>query len=199
MSITYIFEESIYINMTNKCTNTCIFCIRNEFDTVGNSDSLWLDAEPSSEKVLEELLTYDFGSYKEIVFCGFGEPLIRLFDVLWLCKKIKEITTLPIRINTNGHADLIFKEDTAKQFAGLVDSISISLNAANPDEYNRLCKPVFGDDTFYAVIKFAKDCTKYIPNVTLTCVDIISEAEIEACRKIAQEIGATFKARKMID
>ena len=199
MSITYIFEDSIYINITNKCTNSCTFCIRNDFDKVGNSDSLWLDAEPSREKVVEELLGYDFANYKEIVFCGFGEPLIRLFDVLWICKKIRENGNMPIRINTNGQADLIFKEDTAKQFAGLVDSISISLNAANPDEYVRLCKPVFGEDTFYAIIKFAKDCMKYIPNVILTCVDVISPAEIEICRKIAQDIGAQFKVRKLID
>ena len=199
MSITYIFEDGIYINMTNKCTNSCSFCIRNEFDKVGNSDSLWLSEEPTREMITQELFTYDFAKYKEIVFCGFGEPLIRLHDVLWICKKIKESTDMPIRINTNGQADLMFKEPTAKLLAGLVDVISISLNAANPVDYVRLCKPVYGEDTFYAIIKYAKDCIKYVPTVILSCVDVISEQEIESCRKIANDVGAVFKVRKLID
>lgn len=198
MTITYTIGDSLYVNVTNRCTNNCNFCIRQNGDTVGDSDSLWLDKEPSKEEMWQDLSKRNLKEYKEVVFCGYGEPLMRLSEVIYLCKNIKEISDIPIRVNTNGQADLIHGEPTASQLSGLVDIISISLNAQNAENYNEYCKPVFGEDSFYAVTHYALDCKKYILKVILSVVDNISPEEIEECRKIAESLGVDFRVREMI-
>ena len=154
MNITYRVGNGLYINMTNRCTNDCIFCIRKLCDSVGDAVSLWLDSEPSREEVLNDVLKHDLSEFEEIVFCGFGEPTERLDDLLWICKKIKQVKNIPIRVNTNGHANLIAGYDTTGLFRGLVDKINISLNAADAREYNELSKPVFGIDAYQGMLDF---------------------------------------------
>lgn len=199
MTITYTIGDSLYINVTNRCTNSCTFCIRQNGDTVGDSGSLWLEREPTKDEIWEDIKKRDLSKFKEVVFCGYGEPLMRLNEVVYISKKIKEISAIPVRINTNGHSDLVHGEPTAKMLSGLIDSISISLNAKNAENYNKLCKPVFGEDSFFAVTRFALECKKYIPKVILTVVDIIPADEIEDCRRIAQSLGVEFRVRTMID
>ena len=199
MVITYIIENSLYVNITNRCTNSCDFCIRNNGDSMGDSESLWLEKEPTKEEILADIISRDLSAFKEIVFCGYGEPLCRQDDVVFVCKKIKDVSSITIRVNTNGHADLINGRSTAKELEGLVDIISISLNAANAKNYQDICHSDFGEDSFKAVVAYATDCMKYIKKVLLTVVDVISPEEIEKCRIIAEEIGAEFRVRAMIE
>ncbi len=198
MTITYELGDSLYINMTNKCTNSCDFCLRNGTDHIGNSQSLWLEREPSFEEIKDDIDKKDLSQYKNIVFCGFGEPVIRLYDLLKVAKYIKSKCDIPVRINTNGHGDLIFGEDISSQFEGLIDVVSISLNAKNADEYMEICHPKYGLDTFYAIIKFAKECKKYVPKVVFTVVDSMPKEDIEACREIAERTGVDFRIREYI-
>ena len=193
MTIAYKVGRGLYVNMTNRCRNDCQFCIRNLCDSVGDAGSLWLEREPSREEVLEDILKRDLAGFDEIVFCGFGEPTERLDDMLWVCKQLKDICTLPIRVNTNGHADLIAGYDTASKFSGLVDVLSISLNAPSAKEYNTLCKPVFGLKTYQSVLDFAKNAKEYVPEVILSVVG--GTTDIEACRLIAEEMGLKFRVR----
>ena len=197
MTITYRLGDSLYVNMTNRCCNRCDFCIRTDGDGITGSGNLWLEREPTCEEAAADIIKNAAGC-SEIVFCGFGEPLMRLDDILTVCKKIKPATGLPIRINTNGQADLINKRPTAQELAGLVDAVSISLNTPDAASYDRVCHSEYGEAAFDALLKYAADCKKYVPSVTLSVVDVIPPKDIEKCHALAEKIGANFRVRKMI-
>ena len=197
MVITYNIKNSLYLNITNHCTNRCDFCIRDH--GTGIFASLKLEREPTLDEILGDVLSQNLHKYKEIVFCGYGEPTCRLYDLLAVCKKLREVTDTPIRMNTNGHASLISGEDTAPMFKGLVDIVSISMNAADPDTYYQLCHPKFGEDTYVGVLKFAREISKYVPTVVLTAVEgTIQPDDVDRCRRIAADLGADFRLREYI-
>ena len=194
MTITYRVGNGLYINTTNRCTNDCNFCIRKMSDSVGDAESLWLDREPSREEILGDILSRDLAEYCEIVFCGFGEPTQRLDDLLWICAQLKKTTAAPlIRVNTNGHASLIAGRDTTPEFQGLVDKLSISLNAASAGEYESLCHPAFGPDAYQGLLDFAGKAKEYVPCVTLSIIG--GTTDTEACRRIAARMGLPLRVR----
>ena len=196
MTITYEGRNSIYINMTNKCPCACVFCLRHNKDFVFNSSSLWLEREPTVKEVCDSIDTWDLDKYDEVVFCGYGEPTERLDDLLKVASYVKSKTNKKIRINTNGLSDLINGEKTAHKLKGLIDCVSISLNATNKEEYFKIVRPRFGIDSYEAMLSFAKDCTKYIKEVVMTVVDVVtSKEEQEKSRKICESIGATLRVR----
>ena len=200
MTVTYAAGTAIYVNMTNRCPCACTFCLRHNKDHVFNSDSLWLDREPTVEEVCNSLNAWDLTQYKEIVFCGYGEPTERLYDLLEVAKYIKTKSNIKIRINTNGLADLIWKESTAPKLAGLIDAVSISLNATKKEEYLKVVRPKFGIESYEAMLKFTKDCTAYVPSVVMTVVDVVTSAEEQAiCRRICESVGATLRIRPYVD
>lgn len=200
MTLTYAAGSAIYVNMTNRCPCACTFCLRHNKDHVFDSDSLWLDREPTVNEVCESLDSWDLSKYSEIVFCGYGEPTERLYDLLEVSKYIRSKSDIKIRINTNGLADLISKESTAPKLKGLIDTVSISLNATNREEYLKVVRPKFGIDSYDAMLKFANDCTHYVPSVIMTVVDVVTtKEEQELCRKIAKSVGATLRIRPYVD
>lgn len=192
--ITYDIDGKLYINMTNRCTNSCSFCIRTDSDTF--EYDLWLDREPSVEEIIADI--GDAAEYDEVVFCGFGEPMMRLPELLEVAKYLKKLNK-KVRVNTNGHADLIWNRNVAPELEGLVDSISISLNAGDPEHYQQMCLSEFGERAYEALIGFAQECVKYVPEVTLSVVDVIPEDEISKCAEIAAEAGTIFRVRKKQD
>lgn len=193
----YVFGDSLYLNITNRCPNNCEFCIRNIKDGVSGSD-LWLLKEPTFQELVDDVSMYDLKKYKEVVFCGFGEPTCNLSMISQIAPYLKK-KGCKIRINTNGLANLINKrEDVAKLIAPYIDSVSISLNASNAQVYQEICRSKFGEDAFYAMLKFAKDCVEAGIDTTMSVVDFIGEEEVEACRKLALEAGAHFKVRETI-
>ena len=109
MTITYPVTTGLYVNITNRCPCACTFCVRNKKDHVFESDSLWLEKEPTVQEICDSLDSWDLAKYEEVVFCGFGEPTERLYDLLEVAKYIKSKSDIKIRINTNGLADLIWK------------------------------------------------------------------------------------------
>ncbi|MFH1710596.1 MAG: TatD family nuclease-associated radical SAM protein, partial [bacterium] len=159
-SITYQIGNSLYLNITNRCTSKCAFCIRYKTKLFNSKHELWLKKEPTTKEIIEAV--NDPAKYKEIVFCGYGEPLIRLGAVMEVCKWLKD-KGAKVRIDTNGHANLTHKRNIVPELEGLVDSISISLNAQNRKVYNEICRPDFGEASFDAIIEFAKECKKSIP------------------------------------
>ena len=194
-NITYIIGSKLYINLTNKCPCNCTFCIRNNGEGAYGSDSLWLDHDPDLAETINALKAHDLDSFEEIVFCGYGEPTEALEVLLGAAKYIKEVSKTPIRINSNGLSDLINKKATAPLFEGLVDTMSISLNAPDKAKYNAVTRPSF-DDAFEQMQKFAVSCLEYVPNVLMTVVDCIPEEEIEASRALCEKLGITLRVRK---
>jgi TatD family-associated radical SAM protein len=197
-AITYEVGNSLYINITNRCTNSCSFCIRNNRNGVGSGTDLRLEQEPTVAELIADIRKQDIGKYKEFVFCGFGEPMTRTNDVIEICEQLKQQFDKPVRINTNGQANLICGEDITPRLAGLVDSISISMNAKSKEEYQTLCQSRYGESAFEAMLDFAVRCKKYIPRVVLSVVDFLSEDDIAACRKIAQDLGVDFRVRHFL-
>ena len=196
MTITYPVKTGIYVNMTNRCPCACTFCLRHNGEGVYGSDSLWLDREPTVQEVCDSIDTWDLSKYNEIVFCGYGEPTERLYDLLEVAKYIKSKSDIKIRINTNGLADLIWNEKTAPKLEGLIDTVSVSLNATNKEEYLKVVRPKFGIDSYDAMLNFTKDCSTYVPNVVMTVVDVVtSKQEQEICGKICESVGAILRVR----
>lgn len=193
--ITYIVGSGLYINMTNRCTSDCDFCIRNNTDTVGDAESLWLDREPSREEILESVASRDLTRFGEIVFCGYGEPLIRADDLIWVAEKIKTVSSPPVRVNTNGHANMIAGYDITPKIAGIIDRLSISLNRPDTESYNRHVRPVYGADAFDGLLDFVKKAKSHVPEITLTVLDLLPPEEIEKCRGIAERLDVDFRVR----
>lgn len=196
MTITYPVRNGVYVNLTNRCPCACTFCLRQNGPGVYGSDSLWLDREPTVEEICESLKTWDLDSKDEVVFCGYGEPTERLDDLLAVARWLKANYSIPIRINTNGLSDLIHGEDTAPKLKGLIDTVSVSLNANNPEAYLRLTRSKFGIGSWQAMLDFAQHCTAYVPKVVMTVVDqVTSPAEQEEAARICARIGAALRVQ----
>ena len=165
-------------------------------DRIGESDRLWLEREPSVEEVKKEFEKFDMTQYNEVVFCGFGEPTERFDALKEIAEFVKEKYNKPIRINTNGLGNLVNGRDIAPDFKGLIDTISISLNTPNADRYHELVRSRFGDQSFQAMLDFARECTHYVPNVVMTTVDTTLTKEEEAqCKAICDSLGVTYRIR----
>lgn len=196
MTITYPVKNGIYVNMTNRCPCACTFCLRHNGEGVFGSEPLWLDREPTVEEVCESLKQWDFTNYKELVFCGYGEPTERLEDLLEVAGYAKKQYGVKVRLNTNGLADLIWREKTAYKLKGLIDTVSVSLNATNREAYDALVRPKFGPESYDAMLEFTKDCTRYVPEVVMTVVDVVTTPEEqEECRRICAQVGAELRVR----
>ena len=198
-NIVYTYGNKIYLNITNACPCNCEFCVRNNTDGLGDMGSLWLHHEPSFDEIREAIDSFDFTGYTDVVFCGFGEPTCALEKLLKTAEYIKQTKNIKIRLNTNGLSDLINRTDnSAERMAGLIDAVSISLNASDAEKYEKIVKPSFGLKSFDAMIKFTKDAQKYIPSVKMTVVDTIGEEEIEKCKKLCEDNNIELRVRTYI-
>jgi len=189
--IAYRIRDSLYLNITNRCTNACSFCIRFRSDFV-KGHNLRLGHEPSAEELKRAI--GDPASYREVVFCGYGEPLQRLDIVRDVARWIKERGGR-VRINTNGHANLIHGRNVLPELAGAVDSVSVSLDAQDAATYERVCRPVFRG-AFEAVIAFIREAKLHIPEVQVTVVEM-EGVDTQRCREIAEGLGASFRTRRL--
>ena len=197
MNICYVLGNSLYINLTNRCTNQCTFCVRDKDCGIGDIN-LWLEREPTVDEAIKDVKKFDPAQYDEVVFCGYGEPTLRLDAILEVARFIKENYNSRIRINSNGHANLVYKRDVTKELAQVIDVISISLNAKNAKEYQEICKCAYGEAGFSAMLDFAKSAHQSGIEVVMSVVDVLPADDIEACRKIVEEIGVKFRIRSLI-
>ena len=190
--------KTVYVNLTNACSNACIFCLREQKDDVCGAN-MWHDDNYTLEDIIEQFK--NFPSAKEVVFCGYGEPFLKK-DMMknfaqYLRKNYPEIK---IRVNTNGHANAIYKTNVAEEFRGLIDSASISLNASGAEEYNEICQPKI-ENAYEEVQKFIKACVDVGIDVSTSVVTGFDEKhviDVEKCEKIAQSLGAKFRNREFI-
>ena len=195
MTIFYRLGNNLYVNITNVCPCACVFCIRNLTDTVGDAESLWLEREPTVEEVKFAFdQRKDLHEVNEVVFCGYGEPMVRADDVIEIAEYIKRKTSLKVRINTNGLVKLLVPDFEMNKLAA-VDNISVSLNADDAEEYMRIVNPQFGIESFDAMIDFAKEAKVYI-DVALTVMDILNAERIENCKRIAGELDVPLRVRR---
>lgn len=199
-TILYKVHDNLYVNLTNKCPCSCTFCLRQTRDHMEDSGVLWLEHDPTFEEVIKEFEKFDMSQYREVVFCGFGEPTEAFPVLIQVASYIKEHFNNPIRINTNGLGNLIWNRDIAPELEGLIDTLSISLNTPNAEEYHKLVRSKFGEQSFDAMLSFAKEAKQYVPNVILSTVDTTITKEEEAqCQKICDDLGVTYRIRPWED
>jgi TatD family-associated radical SAM protein len=163
---------------------------------VYGSDNLWLEHEPSFDEVVAEFEKFPPDTYDEIVFCGYGEPTERLELMIDVAKYAKKEFNKHIRVNTNGLSNLINGKPTESLFENAVDTVSISLNAPEKDEYNKITRPIW-DNAFDELLKFASNVKQYVPEVIFTIVDVLSKDDTEKCRKLAEKCGVKLRIRKL--
>lgn len=198
MTITYQVKNNIYVNLTNRCPCACTFCLRKNAPSVYGAPSLWLEREPTLEEITASLDGWDWTKYAECVFCGYGEPTERLEDLLAAARHMRAAHPgVKIRVNTNGLSDLIAGKPTAPLFAGLADTLSVSLNTDDEAEYLRLCRPRYGAEAYPAMLRFTSEAAKVVPHVVMTVVGepVTPLDKQERCRKIAEGLGATLRVR----
>lgn len=192
--------RGLYVNLTNRCNCDCVFCLRQK-KSMAKDSSLWLEREPTVAEVKAEMDSAPWNVIKEVVFCGFGEPTIRLAELVELLSYVKKIRPqMPTRLNTNGLGELYHGREIAAEFAGILDTASISLNAATAEKYFKLTRATYGIKSFDAMLTFAEHMKVFVPNVVLTVVDHVTPPEeIAACQKICDERGLTLRVRPYED
>jgi TatD DNase family protein len=189
--LVYTIRDRLYVNLTDRCTAHCVFC-RRETDPTASGYNLRLEKEPPLGDYLEAI--GDPRRYAEIVFCGFGEPTLRLAELVELARILKS-RGARLRLNTNGHGNLIHGRNIVPEISPYLDEISISIDAADAKTYLEVVRPDYGKVAFQAVIDFIKACIGAIPIVTLTAVDIPA-IDLDACQRLAQDLNVNFRVRE---
>lgn len=204
--LVYLLDGKIYINLTNRCTNDCIFCLRKDKDDVVGQ-TLWLDDENSTaqdvikqfEVKKNELLSTNL-PFTETIFCGYGEPMLKFDELKQVAKYIKEkYPKTKIRVNTNGHANYIYKKNIVPECKGLIDEFSVSLNGATKKEYDELSQPKFAQ-AYEEVKNFIKACSDEKISVVASVVEGYKgrHLDLKKCEEIANNLGAKFRVREWI-
>ena len=193
--------KTVYVNLTNACTNACVFCLREQKDDVCGAE-MWHDGNYKLEDVIEQFEKFHTSKQivKNVVFCGYGEPFLKKDMMKAFAKYLREnYPEIKIRVNTNGHANAVYKTNVAEEFKGLLDEASVSLNSDNAEQYNEICQPKI-EKAFDAVKDFLKCCREAGIKTYASIVTGFDEREInvENCEKIAKELGAEFRNREFI-
>lgn len=189
--IAYQIRNSLYLNITNRCTNRCVFCAKfDDFNVKGHH--LKLDQEPSFNEIIAAI--GDPSQYEEVVFCGFGEPLLKLDMVKKIATWLKE-KDIRVRINSDGLANLVLGRNILPELQGLIDALSISLNAPDADSYLKVCRSDYGHESYQAMKDFILQAKKFVPEVMTTAVTYPG-IDIAACQQVADEMGVPFRARE---
>ncbi len=185
--------DNLYLNITNRCSAGCVFCIRNASDGVYGYN-LRLSSEPSEEEIIRELESLDLSRYKEAVFTGFGEPTCRLDTLLGITKWLHN-KGVHVRLDTNGHGQLLNpgRNVLAELKKAGLDALSVSLNAESEEKYKALCRPVF-EKSYQALLDFTKDAVNAGLSTRMTVVGG-QDIDIKECERIAISLGASFKIR----
>ena len=194
----YALDGNLYLNLTNKCSNGCDFCVRNERESYFGHE-LWIrHGDPSAEKVIAAIeKAGELSSFKEVVFCGFGEPTYRMEEMVAVCDYLHE-KGAKTRLNTNGQGNLINKRDIVPELKGKIDLVNISLNAPDKESYQIICRSMFKESGFEAMIEFAKSVKRAGIACRFSVVDCIGEEQVEACKKLCAGLGIPLYIRKYI-
>ena len=194
-TIAYTLHGNRYLNITTACTLRCAFCpkFNKVWEVQGYDLKLSDKAGPSVEEIVAAVGNPQ--DYHEIVFCGLGESTLRWPVMLEVARRLKD-KGASIRLNTDGLANLVYQRDVTPEMAGLIDQLSVSMNAHNEEVYNRHCRPKKAG-AFDAMLDFVRRARQYVPEVSVTAIDGLSGVDIEACEAMAQALGVTFRRRHL--
>lgn len=192
-TLSYVIRDCLYLNITDRCTLVCQFCPKTQGVNQVHDFDLSLHQRPEYDDIIAAI--GDPTDYKEVVFCGFGEPTLRLKLLLQVAKYIKDRGGR-VRLNTDGLASLVNKRNVLPEMAGLIDAVSVSMNAQNETLYDRHCCPAVSG-SYAAMLDFLRQAPNYIPEVTATAIDGLEGVDIAACEQLAHELGVNFRSRHL--
>ena len=195
-TIAYRSRGRLYLNITSRCTLSCRFCPKNRHQWTVGGANLYLVREPSVSEVLAAV--GDAARFDEVVFCGLGEPTLRLYDMLEMAGGLKEQGARRVRLDTDGLANLVYHRDVTPDLEGFIDALSISLNAQDEATYNRHCRPSL-PGAYAALLDFADRARDFVPEVRLTAIAGLTDVDIAACDAIARKLGVAFYSRSLDD
>ncbi|WP_051560388.1 TatD family nuclease-associated radical SAM protein [Marinobacterium jannaschii] len=190
-NLVYQIEDKLYVNLTDRCTLACSFCPKHNGCTEVKGYELYLAQRPQVEEIIR--LLGDPSRFSEIVFCGFGEPTLRLQDLLQIARYVKQ-NGGKTRLNTDGLGNRVHKRDITSELASCIDALSISLNAQDEATYTRHCKPSL-TNSYASVLDFIEAAASVIDDVAVSAISGLEGVDIEACRKLTEARGARFKPR----
>jgi TatD family-associated radical SAM protein len=190
-TLVYVIENKLYINLTDRCTLACKFCPKIQGSMDIHEYNLLLSQRYSIESYIAQIP--DPTQYKEIVFCGFGEPTLRLKALLQIAQYCKQAGT-QVRVNTDGLGNLVNKRNILPELANYVDALSVSMNAQNEEIYNQHCIPAL-QGSFDHMLDFLRLAPQYINNITATAIDGLMGVDIDACELKANQLGVKFRRR----
>lgn len=200
-NLVYLLENKIYINLTNSCTNNCVFCIRDIKEDVVGADLFLNNENVKSSDVISQLEKLKDNLSSEIIFCGYGEPMLKLDIIKEVAMYLKEkYPNIILRVNTNGHANLVYKRNVLPELKGLIDKFSVSLNGENEQVYNELSKPNI-ENAYQGVKDFISEAVKQGFDTTATIVTGYKnyKVDIQKCIEITNNLGAKFRERPWIE
>lgn len=197
-NIVYQLHDRYYLNITNQCPCNCSFCIRKNGKNVGTGDNLWLSRQPELPEIIGAIDASGIGTGEAVTFCGYGEPVCALEELKGAARYLKEKYHASIRVNTNGLGDLIHGREIAPELKGLVDAVSVSLNASDAARYQDIVHSRFGEQSFEAMLQFTSACRREGIKTCFTVVDVIGAEEVERCRRIAERLQIEFRVRQYI-
>jgi TatD family-associated radical SAM protein len=191
--VSYQIDNNLYLSITDRCTLECAFCPKTLGDMTVKGYDLTFDHRPTAQEIISAI--DDPRRYNEVVFCGYGEPTMRLNVLLEVAHDIKARGGR-VRVNTDGLSNLVHKQDTLPELGECVDALSVSLNAQNQEVYDRHCRPNL-PGSYAAMLAFLREAPRYIKDVTATAIDGLEGVDIPACEAIAKEMGIKFRRRTL--
>jgi len=191
--LSYQIGDRLYLNITDRCTLECRFCPKTHNRPKVRGYDLTLGERPTVEQVITSV--GDPARYAEVVFCGFGEPTLRLKVLLEVARWVKSRGGR-VRVNTDGLANLVHKDDTLPLLGECVDAISVSMNAQNAALYEEHCQPAL-PGSYQKMLDFLRAAPRHIPEVTATAIRGLPGVDIDACERLAKQLGVAFRAREL--
>lgn len=195
-TLAYVIRDSLYLNITDKCTLRCLFCPKHNGSHLVRQYDLSLDHKPTAKDVIDAIDVYgDITQFNEVVFCGFGEPTLRLKELLTIAEYLKN-KSAKVRLNTDGLANRVHKRNVLPQLAPYISAVSVSLNAQNAEVYAQHCRPALSG-SYGAMLEFLQQAPHYIADVTATAIDGLNGVDIQQCAALAARLGVKFRARQL--
>ena len=191
--IAYPIADRLYLSITDRCTLACRFCPKTLGSMQVHDYDLSMDHRPGVDEIIAAM--GDISDYSSIVFCGYGEPTLRLKVLLDVAREVKRREG-HVRVNTDGLANLVNKRNVLPEMSGLVDALSVSMNAQNESVYNTHCDPAL-PESWQAMLDFLAQAPRWVPDVTATAINGLDGVDIEACRALARKLGVAFRQREL--
>ena len=192
-TIAYIIDDRRYLSITDRCTLACEFCPKTQGTMKVHEFDLTFDHRPETDEIITAI--GNVSDYSWIVFCGFGEPTLRLKTLLEVATHIKQQGGR-VRVNTDGLANRVHKRNVLPEMAVCIDALSVSLNAQNETVYNHHCAPAL-ENSWQSMLDFLQLAPAYIADVTATAINGLDGVDIAACRQLAEDRGVKFKQREL--